>query len=106
MQGPGGAPLDFSDMKFVPIKDYGWDQDKPGLVKIYLTKNLDGIGKHDKEAIQCTYEADSVDLKIRDFKGKHMRFLLKPLSYHITPANCQINVKSNSITITLKKEEV
>ena len=34
-----------------------------------------------------------------------MRFLLKPLSYHISPANCRIQVKSNSITVTLKKEE-
>lgn len=92
-------------MQFVPIKDYGWDQDKPGLIKIYLTKNLDGIGAHDKEAIQCTFEADSCDLKIRGFQGKHMRFLLKPLSYHIAPASSRIQVKSNSISITLKKED-
>ena len=34
-----------------------------------------------------------------------MRFLLKPLSYHISPADCKLQIKSNSITVTLKKEE-
>ena len=51
VQGPDGKALDFSDMQFVPIKDYAWDQDKPGLIKIYLLKNLEGIGSHDREAI-------------------------------------------------------
>ena len=68
-------------------------------------RGLEGIGSHDKQAIQCSFEADSVDLKIRDFKGKHWRFYQKPLSYHIVPASSNIQVKSNSITITLKKEE-
>ena len=49
--GPNGQAMDFSDMNFTPIKDYGWDQDKPGLIKIYLLKGLEGIGKHDKESI-------------------------------------------------------
>lgn len=93
-------------MQFVPIKDYGWDQDKPGLIKVYLLKGLDGIGKHDKEGIQCQFEADSVDLKIRSFNGKNLRFLLKPLSYHINPASCRITVKSSSISLTLKKEDL
>jgi len=46
-----------------------------------------------------------VDLKIRGFKGKNWRFLLKPLTYHVDPANCRIQVKSSSISITLKKED-
>lgn len=49
--GTDGKALDFSAMQFTPIKDYGWDQDKPGLIKIYLLKGLEGIGSHDKEAI-------------------------------------------------------
>ena len=65
--GTDGKALDFSEMQFNPMKDYGWDQDKPGFVKVYLLRGLEGIGAHDKEAIQCTFEADSVDLKIRDF---------------------------------------
>ena len=92
-------------MHFTQIQDYGWDEDKPGLIKVYLLRGLEGIGKHDKEAIQCEFLADSVDLKIRGFGGKNLRFLLKPLSYHISPAESKIFVKSNSISITLKKED-
>ena len=75
------------------------------MIKVYLLKGLEEIGKHDKEAIQCQFEADTVDLKIRGFKGKNMRFLLKPLSYHINPASCRLTIKSNSISLTLKKED-
>ena len=49
--GPDGNALDFKDMSFTPIKDYGWDQDKKGLIKVYLLKGLDKIGQHDKESI-------------------------------------------------------
>ena len=82
--------MDFSDMQFTQIKDYAWDQDKPGLIKVYLLRGLEGIGSHDKEAIQCQFEADTVDLKIRGYKGKNCRFLLKPLTYHINPSSCRI----------------
>ena len=92
-------------MSFTPINGYGWDQ-KDQLVKVYLTKDLDGIGKHDKEAVQCEFEADSCDLKIRNFNGKHYRLRLTPLAYHIDPALSKIQVKSNSITISLKKAEM
>ena len=103
--GPSGDALDFKDMQFTPIKDYGWDQDKPGLIKVYLLRGLEGIGGHDKEAIQCQFEPDTVDLKIRGFRGKNWRFLLKPLSYHIDASCCRLQVKSNSISLTLKKED-
>ena len=31
--------------------------------------------------------------------------MLKPLSYHINAANCRLTIKSNSISLTLKKED-
>ena len=46
--GPGNKPLKFEEMTFSPISGYGWDQ-KDSHVKIYLTKDMDGIGKHDTE---------------------------------------------------------
>ena len=51
--GPSGQAMEFGDMHFTPIENYGWDQDKPGLIKVYLLKGLEGIGAHDKESIQC-----------------------------------------------------
>lgn len=44
-----------------------------------------------------------VDLKIRDFKGKNWRFRVDPLFDSIAVEHCSINIKSNSISITLKK---
>ena len=102
--GPDGKPLNFNDMLFTQLSGYGWDQ-KDNVVKVYLTKDLDGIGKHDKEQIQCEFEASSADLKIRNFNKKNLRLRLTPLSYHIDPAESKIQIKSNSITITLKKAE-
>ena len=91
-------------MSFTPISGYGWDQ-KDKYIKIYITKDLDDIGKHDKESIQCEFESNSADLKIRNFNGKHLRLKLVPLAYHITVEESKIQVKSNSLTITLKKAD-
>jgi len=44
-----------------------------------------------------------VDLKIRDFKGKNWRFRVDPLFDSIAVEHCSINIKTNSISITLKK---
>ncbi len=65
--------MHFPDLNFIPITKYAWDQ-KDGLVKIYLTTGLDKIGSHDKNNMQIDFEYNSVDLKIRDFNGKHWRF--------------------------------
>ena len=51
---------------------------------------MDGIGSHDKEAIQCEFESNSVDLKVRNFNGKHLRLKLVPLSYHISAEESKI----------------
>ena len=76
-------------MLWSQISGYGWDQ-KDKVVKVYLTKDLDGIGAHDKEAVQCEFETDSADLKIRAFNKKNLRLKLKPLAYHIDPAESKI----------------
>ena len=44
-------------------------------------------------------------MKIRNFNGKHLRLKLVPLSYHISAEESKIQVKSNSITITMKKAD-
>ena len=97
--GPDGKPL-----LFTQLNGYGWDQ-KHDALKIYITKDLDGIGKHDKEQIQCDFEEDSADLKITNFNKRHLRLRLTPLTYKIKPQASKIQVKSNSITITMKKDD-
>jgi len=65
---------------------------------------MDGIKKLDPTQIQCEFEAQSIDLKIRDFNGKNLRFKVDPLCDSIAVEKCTMNIKSNSISLTLKKE--
>lgn len=78
-------------------------------MKVYLTTGLDGIGEHDREAIQCDFEDQKVDFKVRGLKGKkgnqNLRLRLDPLGGTISPADCKINIKSNSISLTLRKAD-
>ena len=74
-------------------------------MKVYLLSGLDKISQHDKNNIQIDYDYNSIDLKIRNFNGKHYRFRLEPLHKDIDVGACNMQIKSNSITITLKKRE-
>ena len=86
------------------ITDYGWENKDSKTIKVYLLKGLDGIGKHDKNLTQCEFDSHSVDLKIRDFNGKNLRFRVEPLFESIAVEKCTLTIKSNSITLTLVKE--
>lgn len=43
-------------------------------------------------------------MKIRDFKGKNYRFRLEPLFDSLAVEKCKMTLKSNSISLTLGKE--
>ena len=55
------------------------------------------------EKVDCEFSATGVDLKILGFKGKNWRFKMDPLFDKIAENNCKVNVKSNSISISLCK---
>lgn len=94
----------FVEFEFTSITEYGWEDTSETTAKIYLLKGLEGIKQHDSSKIQCEFEPMSVDLKIRDFKGKNYRFRIDPVFDSLAVEQCWINIKSNSITMTLKKE--
>ena len=94
----------FTDYAFTSITDYGWENKDKDTVKVYLMKGLDGIKNLGKDKIQCDFDSHSVDLKIRDFNGKNLRFRVDPLFESIAVEKCTISVKSNSITLTLAKQ--
>ena len=54
--------------------------------------------------IQCDFDSHSFDLKIREFKGKNLRFRIDPLFDSLAVEKCSLTIKSDSITLTLKKE--
>ena len=71
--------------------------------RIYILSGLDGIGKHSKQDIDCEFNDQSIDLRILNFNGKNWRLKLSPLNGLIDPASCKLKVKSNSISLELKK---
>jgi hypothetical protein len=78
-------------------------------VKIYLTQGFDGIGEHDTESVACSFDDKKVDFQVMSWatrKGNvNFRLRLDPLGGAILPDECKINVKANSVSITLKKAE-
>ena len=74
-----------------------------GFYRIYILNGLDGIGKHNKQQIDCEFNDQSFDLRIIGFNGKNWRLKFPQLNGLIDPAACKLKVKSNSITIELKK---
>lgn len=64
---------------------------------------LDGIGKHDKQMIDCEFTDSLVDLRILNFNGKNWRLKLNPLNGLINPAASRLKVKTNSVSLELIK---
>lgn len=95
---------EFTEFQFTPITEYGWEDINENTAKVYITKNMEGIKQLDPSQIQCEFEPMSIDLKIRDFKGKNWRFKINPVNDSLAVEKCQLNVKSNSLSIRLEKE--
>jgi calcyclin binding protein len=74
-------------------------------VRVYVTSGVDGVGKHDKNQIDCEFTDNSFDLRVLHFPvpGKHLRLKMGPLNGLIQPAASKMKVKSNSIVLEMKK---
>jgi len=70
-----------------------------------VISGVEGIGKHPREQIECEFGDKELDLRIYDFKQKNWRLKITPLHKPIDPSKCELKVKSNSLTIQLKKAE-
>lgn len=66
---------------------------------------VDGVGKHNKQDIDCEFTDSSLDLRILNFNGKNWRLKISALNNLIDPAESKLKIKSNSITLELKKRE-
>ena len=83
------------------IDKYGWG-DEGKNVKIYVT-SLDGIKEVASDKITCDFTKRSFDLKIHGYKGRDVRLHITELNKDIDPEKCKFSIKSNSISITLRK---
>lgn len=73
--------------------------------RVILSDKLEGIGNILSEQISVKFDKFSVELIIKDWKNKSYKFLASNLNKEIIPEESKINMKANSITITLKKKE-
>ena len=96
--------ISFVELKFSAITDYGFEDVDQNTAKVHILKGLEGIKNSDPNNIQCDFEPYSFDLKIRDFKGKNLRFRVDPLFGSLAVEGCKLTIKSNSISLTLRKE--
>lgn len=83
------------------IDKYGWG-DEGKTVKIYVT-SLDGIKDVPTDKITCDFTKRSFDLKIHGYKGRDVRLHITELNKDIDPEKSKFSIKSNSISITLRK---
>ncbi|CAD8074762.1 unnamed protein product [Paramecium sonneborni] len=84
------------------ITKYAWDQEG-NKVKVFL--NLEGIGQHPKENITSQFTSNSVDVKIKGFKGLNQRFSIKKTFDELKDKECSIKVTNNSIVLNLIKKD-
>ncbi|CAK77766.1 unnamed protein product (macronuclear) [Paramecium tetraurelia] len=84
------------------ITKYAWDQEG-NKVKVFL--NLEGIGQFPKENITSFFAPNSVDVKIKGYKGLNHRFSIKKTFDELKNKECSIKVTNNSIVVNLVKKD-
>ena len=71
-------------------------------VSVYFNDGLEGIEKLPKEAIQCDFEEESVELRILGIQNKNYRWTSKLYS-KIVPSSCKLIVRKDRVTLKLAK---
>ena len=64
---------------------------------------MTNIGRSKKEDVECQFNLTSIDLKLRNFKGKNYRLILDPLYDWIIPEECKAEMRVNSIVLLIMK---
>eukprot|EP00742_Colponemidia_sp_Colp-10_P007233 GILJ01007773.1.p1 GENE.GILJ01007773.1~~GILJ01007773.1.p1 ORF type:complete len:230 (+),score=45.23 GILJ01007773.1:31-690(+) len=87
---------------FTPISNYAWDQQGKN-VKIYIS--LNGVSGLTKDNVQVEFGNKSLDAKIRAPDGRNYRLAIKNLCKAVIPTDSTYRVKSDGMSITLRKKE-
>ena len=82
------------------ITSYGWDQSEK-FVKLYI--NLEGVEKLPKEKLDANFSSKSMDLVVRELKGKNHQLQIRNLLYEIIPSESSVRAKTGSVTVLMRK---
>jgi len=88
--------------EYLSITNFAWDQNSSS-VSIYITSGIDGIEKIPIGNIKCDFKEKSFDLTIMGLNDKNYRLRVYPLNKNINEKESSFKVKTNSISIKLKK---
>jgi calcyclin binding protein len=91
----GGAWTEISSFAF-EAGEYNSD-------KVKVSVRFEGIGKHPKENIICTFGKSQFDLKIMNWQGKNWRLMKMNLEKEVDTDKCSFKVTNNSVYIYLAK---
>ncbi|EDR26986.1 calcyclin-binding protein, putative [Entamoeba dispar SAW760] len=88
-------------MQTHPFNEIAWE-DRTSSVKIMLF--LNEIGSFDKSKIKVTFNTDTVDVFVEQFKGVNYHFERKTFAA-IIPEQSKYTLSSNRINLILQKEK-
>lgn len=85
----------------VPIRNYSWADETAKVLVIINFVNGDGLAQ---DQIDCQFETKRVTLSVRVNELEEHKLILKRLAHNIVPEASRVRVKSNRVTLVLKKE--
>jgi calcyclin binding protein len=91
---------------YVPVDRFGFDAGGYNAPFVTLYVDLPGVGQLDRaQDIHCDFGVRSVDLIVRNLRGKSYRLLRDNLDKDIDPEKSKIVVKSDKIIVKLAKKK-
>ncbi len=101
-RAPSGAPV-LSREKYQSFPTYYFDAGKYDSPTVGVYVHLEGIGRHDRAKISCSFTAGSFDLIVRDWNGMSYRLMNNNLEKDIDASKSKHVVKPNKIIIKMGK---
>ena len=102
-QKPAQPPAPLSTAKYIPITTFAFDSGKYNSPTITIYVTLEGVKEIPRENITCDFTKTSLDLVVRDLKGKSYRLFKDNLAHDIDPSASKLLVKADRLVIKLGK---
>jgi calcyclin binding protein len=102
-QRPPQPPAPLPTARYIPIDTFAFDSGKYDSPTVTIYVSLEGVKEIPRENITCDFTKTSLDLIVRDLKGKSYRLFKDKLAHDIDPAASKFLVKSDRLVIKLGK---
>lgn len=96
-------PAHLPTAKYIPIDTFAFDSGKYDSPTVTIYVSLAGVKEIPRENVSCDFTKTSLDLIVRDLKGKSYRLFKDNLAHDIDPATSKLLVKSDRLVVKLGK---